>query len=182
MYLEKLENYLNNNLKYDNKESVNHYLSMYLPFFLKDDTNLNNIELKYDDFHKSTYIYLYFDNCNVTCWFREKYCCSLNIMFTTDQVTIKSGLFPKFGVEYIDGDYLYQFGINATREDLLNTKNLSVTKLDIKNGMLEFMDVDISKLNEEHNMDIIYQIIEDIKSKNKNNLVRNRQSYKIRNC
>ena len=178
MYLEILKNYINDNLIYeDYKEMINYHLNLYLSFFLKDDYYLKNIELKYDDYH-NVYVYLYFDNCNVTSWFREKYCCSLNFMFKNDHITIESGLLPKFGVKYIEGNILYQFEINAS-EELLNIKELSVSKFDLQNGTLENFNVDISKFNEKHNIDIIYQMIEDIKTKSKNNLVRNREIIKL---
>ena len=181
MYLEKVKNYINDNLIYDDcKEMINYHLNLYLSFFLKDDYNLNNIELKYEEYHKCTYVYLYFDDFNVVFWFRERHCCSVSFDFIKDNIKIKNSLLPKFGIQYSDDDCLYQFNeITVVKDNVLDIKEIKVEKIDLKNSVIEHFDVELPPLDGENNINIICQIIDNIKLKYKNNLVRNREIIKL---
>ena len=179
--LEKVKNYINDNLIYDDcKEKINYHLNLYLSFFLKDDYNLNNIELKYEEYHKCTYVYLYFDDFNVVFWFRERHCCSVSFDFIKDNISIKTSLLPKFYIQYIDDNCLYQFSeITVIKDSVLDIKEIQIEKIDLKNSVIEYFDVDIPPIEGENNISIICQIIDNIKLKYKNNLVRNREIIKL---
>ena len=113
MYLKKLENYINDNLKYDDyKEMINYHLKLYLSFFLKDD-------------YKCTNINLYFENYKVIFWFREKHCCNVLFEFMNDNIKISSSLLPKFGVEYVENDCYYKFGeIKVVKDSVIDIKDI----------------------------------------------------------
>lgn len=181
MYLKKLENYINDNLKYDDyKEMINYHLKLYLSFFLKDDYNLKNINISYEDYYKCTNINLYFENYKVIFWFREKHCCNVLFEFMNDNIKISSSLLPKFGVEYVENDCYYKFGeIKVVKDSVIDIKELQVSKFDFANSAFETFTVDIPKIEAENNISIIYQIIDIIKMKNRNYMVRNREKFKL---